>query len=292
MRALRQIGILVWKDLLIDLRRKEHLLSMFFFALLTLIIFRFALGGEEASRYQLTPMVLQGLQEEHSDKPLQQWLKPLLDQSFPTRKTFLAALNALVAKRMDPQARLRVMEESQRGPMQDSAPGLLWVTFLFAGLLGLGKSFSQEQENGCMTGLLLTPMPRGVLYLGKLLSTTIFLGLIVGVLLPLFGLFFNLHLGRVLPSLSVVLLGGIVGFTSLGTLLGGLTASLKGREVLLPLLLFPLISPLVLVAVHLSSVVLEGGPLLGELPWLRLLAAIDGVFLIVSYLIFDVVMES
>ncbi len=83
-----------------------------------------------------------------------------------------------------------------------------------------------------------------------------------------------------------------MGFTALGTLLGGITASLKGREVLLPILLFPLLVPIVVVAVHLTGQVLDGFSLWGEGAWLRLMGAFDAVFLIVSYLVFEYVMEN
>ncbi|HUJ76286.1 MAG TPA: heme exporter protein CcmB, partial [bacterium] len=91
--------------------------------------------------------------------------------------------------------------------------------------------------------------------------------------------------------LAAVLLGGVVGFSALGTLLGGVTASLRGKEVLLPLLLFPLLVPLLLVVVHVTQSLLAGEPWQAQAAWLQLLLGFDLIFLIVSYLVFDVVME-
>ncbi|MCH8885696.1 MAG: heme exporter protein CcmB [SAR324 cluster bacterium] len=176
--------------------------------------------------------------------------------------------------------------------MREAAPGLFWVTVLLAGMLGLSKSFAQEREQGCMDALLLTPVERGVIYLGKMFSNTLFLIAIQVMFLPVFSLFFGVGLRGVWLPLAVVMLGGTLGFAALGTLLGGVTASLKGREVLLPVLLFPLLTPLMVVAVYLTGVVLDGVSLWEQGPWLRLMAAFDGVFLIASFLVFEYVMEN
>jgi heme exporter protein B len=290
--ALTQVWVLLWKDVLIDLRRKENIVSMFFFALLTLLIFNFAIGGGEAQRYRLTPRVLGVLAGQGLAPAQVQALLPLLGRTFNDRAALLAALDALPAGPAPAPVRIAVLEQSARGFLQEGAAGLLWVTMLLAGVLGLSRSFAQEREQGCMDGLLLTPVSRGVLYLGKMLSNTLFLTVILALLLPLFSLFMGVGLRGAWPALVAVLLGGTLGFAALGTLLGGITASLKGREVLLPILLFPLLVPLVVVVVHLSVVILEGEPLAAELRWLELLAAFDAVFLIVSYLVFEYVMES
>ena len=290
--ALGQVWVLLWKDILIDLRRKENIISMFFFALLTLLIFNFAVGEGEGRRYRITPRVLAVLAQDGLSASQVQTVAALSGRTFVDRGSLLAALDALPSGPLPSAVRIAVLEHSVRGFLQESAAGLLWVTLLLAGVLGLSKSFTQEREQGCMDGLLLTPVSRGVLYLGKMLSNTLFLTLILALLLPLFSLFFGVGLRGVWGPLCVVLLGGTLGFTSLGTLLGGITASLKGREVLLPILLFPLLVPLVVVVVQLSATLLEGAPLLEQGKWLQLLAAFDAVFLIVSYLVFEYVMET
>ncbi len=290
--ALGHVWVLLWKDLLIDLRRKENLISMFFFALLTLLIFNFAAAQGGGPRYRLTPRVLKVLAAQGVDEAMLAGLRTLQGRTFVERQALLRALDDLPAGSAPGPVRIAVLEHSVRGALRDSAAGLLWVTVLLAGVLGLSKSFTQEREQGCMDGLLLTPVSRGVLYLGKMLSNTLFLGLILVLLLPLFSLFFGVGLRGVGLPLALVLLGGTVGFSALGTLLGGITASLKGREVLLPILLFPLLVPIVVVAVHLTGTILDGRPLSEETQWLQLLGAFDAVFLIVSYLVFEFVMES
>ena len=270
----------------------ENIVSMFFFALLTLLIFNFAVGEGEGRRYRVTPRVMGVLASEGLTAPQLQTLQMLGGRTFADRAALLQALDRLPGGPLPAEVRIAVLEQSARGFLQESASGLLWVTLLLAGVLGLSRSFTQERDQGCIDGLLLTPVSRGVIYLGKMLSNTLFLTLILALLLPLFSLFFNVGLRGTWGPLTVVLLGGTLGFTALGTLLGGITASLKGREVLLPILLFPLLVPLVVVVVQLSAQILEGAALGEQLQWLQLLAAFDAVFLIVSYLVFEYVMET
>ena len=289
--ALRQIGIILWKDLLIDLRRKENILAMFFFSLLTLLIFQFSLGGEEDLRYRLTPRVVADLKTEATLGQAQGVAERLMGRTFPTQQAFLKAVQADYPEITGAQ-RLTLLRAAKRSFLQESVPGLLWVSFLLAGVLGLSKSFGQERENGCMDGLLLTPVSRGVLYLGKMGSNALFLILLLVLVVPVFALLFQAPLGAMIWPLSPVLLGGVIGFCALGTLLGGLTSTLRGKEVLLPLLLFPLITPILIVVVQLTSVILEGGPLSEEMGWINLLIAGDVVFLMISYLVFEYVMEA
>ena len=301
-----QIGVLIWKDLLIDLRRKENLLGMFLFALLTLLIFNFAVGGGGELRYRITPRVMKILQDDGLPQESLAVLKPLVGRTYASRADLLEALDAAenrsatkksaakeaIAGAAAGALRIALLEHSGVTLMREAAPGLFWVTVLLAGMLGLSKSFAQEREQGCMDALLLTPVERGVIYLGKMFSNTLFLIAIQVMFLPVFSLFFGVGLRGVWLPLAVVMLGGTLGFAALGTLLGGVTASLKGREVLLPVLLFPLLTPLMVVAVYLTGVVLDGVSLWEQGPWLRLMAAFDGVFLIASFLVFEYVMEN
>lgn len=290
--ALRQVWVLLWKDLLIDLRRKENLLAMFLFAVLTLLIFKFAVGGDEARRYRVTPRVLALLEQEGLSRPALEALRGLSGRAYSSRGALLEALDALRAEPLPPPARIALLRFSARSFLQESAAGLLWVTVLLAGVLGLSRSITTEREGGCMDGLLLTPVSRGVIYLGKMLSNTLFLAVMLALLLPLVSLFFAVGLRDIWLPLTLVLLGGVLGFTALGTLLGGMTASVRGREVLLPILLFPLLVPIVVAVVHLTGVILDGGNLAGQWRWLQLLGAFDVIYLIVSYLAFEYVMES
>ncbi|MEE8435105.1 MAG: heme exporter protein CcmB [bacterium] len=301
-----QIGVLIWKDLLIDLRRKENLLGMFLFALLTLLIFNFAVGGGGELRYRITPRVMKILKDDGLPPERLAVLKSLEGRTYASRSDLLEALDAAEKRNTEKRAtekeatagaaagalRIALLELSGVSLMREGAPGLFWVTVLLAGMLGLSKSFAQEREQGCMDALLLTPVERGVIYLGKMFSNTLFLIAIQVLFLPLFALFFGVGLRGVWLPLAVVMLGGTLGFAALGTLLGGITASLKGREVLLPVLLFPLMVPLMVVAVYLTGVVLDGASLWEQGPWLRLMGAFDAVFLIASFLVFEYVMEN
>ncbi len=171
------------------------------------------------------------------------------------------------------------------------APGIFWVTFLLSGMLSLNKSFQMEKENGCMEALLVSPTSRGAIFLGKMAGNTVFIMIIQAMLIPLFSLLFInsaiYHFGE-LYLLSFV---STIGFTAIGTLLGGLTTDLRFNNILLPILLFPLLVPMLLASVKITQSILWAEGFQGELDWLKLLVGFDLVFLIISYLTFDYVME-
>lgn len=172
------------------------------------------------------------------------------------------------------------------------APGLLWLAVIFTGVLGLGRSFQAERENDCLEQLLLVPGDRGNIYLGKFVGNVVFMLAVEVLLIPLFALFFDLDLwGRLPPLLGVALLGTI-GLAAIGTLFSALTANLRAREVLFPLLLFPLVVPVVIGSVTATSIVLNGGALSEAGAWLKLLGAFDTIFLVVAYLTFEFVVEQ
>jgi heme exporter protein B len=168
------------------------------------------------------------------------------------------------------------------------APGVLWVTFTFAGVLTLGRAFSREHDRGTLEGLLLAPIDRGALYLAKLLANVTFMGLVEIVSLPAFVALFNLELDW--PRAIVVVLLGTLGFSSIGTLLAAMAANSRAREVLLPLLLFPLTVPVLISTVKATGQALGGAD--DGHPWLGLLAAFDAIFLTISFLVFEYVIES
>ncbi len=292
-----QIGILVWKDVLTDLRRKEHLLAMFFFSVLTLLMFHFALDAGQDPRYRITPRVIERLLAQSFPQPAAPGapsaaLAPLLNRSFASQDALLDALAAIPRETLGTEQRVALLALARQGPVEEATPGLIWVAFILAGVLGLAKSSAQEREQGSLEGLLLTPVPRGVIYVGKMLGNALFLAVILALLVPLAGLLLGVDLRGAAGALALALLGGVIGFSALGTLLGAVTAQVAGREVLLPILLFPLLVPLLLVEVHLTQAILAGEPLASQAAWLRLLAAFDGIFLVVSYLVFDAVMEA
>ena len=170
------------------------------------------------------------------------------------------------------------------------APGVLWVAFIFAGVLGLNRSFILETDKGCLDGLLMTPADRSIIYFGKLIGNVIFMLVVEAITLPVFSILFNLMLVR-LDIILVVLLGTI-GFSGVGTLFSAMTANTRAREVLLPILLFPVVLPVILAAVKATAVILDGLPLGDIRNWLGLLAGFDVIFLAIAYMTFDFVVES
>jgi heme exporter protein B len=169
-------------------------------------------------------------------------------------------------------------------------PGVLWVTFAFAGTLELNRSMATETEGARLDGLLLAPMERSTIYLGKTVGNLLFLFAAEAIMLPIFSAVFNINLLRPLLVLTVAL--GTVGLAVVGTLLSTMAASTRAREVMLPVLLFPVVLPVVLSAVRLTAGVLDGLPWSSLAPWLRLLFGFDVIFLVVSYLTFDYVVQE
>ncbi len=169
-------------------------------------------------------------------------------------------------------------------------PGILWAALTFAGTLQLGRSASLEVEDGHVDGLLLAPVPRSSIYLGKALGNLVFMSVTELIMLPIFSALFNLNLFRPLILLAVLL--GTVGFASVGTLLSTMAAHSRAREVMLPVLLFPIILPVVIAAVKLTAGVLDGGAWQELVVWVRFLIAFDIIFLVVSLMTFRFVVEG
>ena len=169
-------------------------------------------------------------------------------------------------------------------------PGILWAALTFAGTLQLGRSASLEVEDGHVDGLLLAPVPRSSIYLGKALGNLMFMSITELIMLPIFSALFNLNLFRPLILLAVFL--GTVGFASVGTLLSTMAAHSRAREVMLPVLLFPIILPVVIAAVKLTAGVLDGVAWQELAVWVRFLIAFDIVFLVISLMTFRFVVEG
>jgi heme exporter protein B len=168
------------------------------------------------------------------------------------------------------------------------APGALWVSFVFASLLGLGRTIATEREKGSMDRLLLCPVDRKAIYLAKLLGNMLFIGVVEIVALPVFAALFNLPLliGALLP----IILLGTLGIAAIGTLFSAMAAATRAQELLLPILIFPLLVPVVIAAVRATSNLLI--PAANEPPWLGLIAAFDVIFLSISMLTFEYVIEE
>ncbi len=168
------------------------------------------------------------------------------------------------------------------------APGVLWVSFIFASFLGLGRTIAAEREHGSLDRLLLCPVSRKAIYLAKLLGNMLFIGVVELVALPVFSILFNVPFsaGGLLP---VVLLGTL-GIASVGTLFSAMAAATRARDLLLPVLVFPLIVPIVIAAVRATGGVMAITA--NEPPWLGLIAAFDAIFLTLSTLLFEYVVEE
>ncbi len=179
-----------------------------------------------------------------------------------------------------------------RDRLRAAMPGLLWLGFVLAGLLGLGRSFILERENDCWEGLLLTPGDKSAIYLGKLAANIALMAVVEVVMVGLFGLFYNVELGGVLGPLAVVLALGTLGLAAVGTLFAAMTAQVRARELLFPVLLLPAQIPVLLATVSSTQVVLLGQPLAEAAHWLRLLVAADVVYLVVGVLTFEFVLDA
>lgn len=168
-------------------------------------------------------------------------------------------------------------------------PGILWIAFTFAGTLGLARSFASEREQEAIRGLMLAPMDLSAIYLGKLFSNLIFLFIVETISILAFGIFFNINIFPLLPGLGAIMGLATLGFVAIGTLYAAMASNIRLREVLLPVLLFPIIVPVLIAAVKATGGVLEGQPLSDLRGWLNLLVAYDGIFIVVGILTFEYV---
>ncbi|MDQ7029140.1 MAG: heme exporter protein CcmB [Ardenticatenia bacterium] len=225
MRAyLRKAWLIAWKDLVSEWRSREVFSIMAVFALLTILIFNFALELSSVNRVEV-------------------------------------------------------------------APGLLWVTFIFAGLLGVNRSFTREQEQGNLAGLMMVPVDRSAIYLGKLMGNLAFIVSVEAVTLPLFAALFNISV-PVWPLLVPLLLGTL-GFAIIGTVFAAISVNTRLRDVLLPVLVLPIFVPVVIAAVKASSTVFARRSLLEEARhWIGLLVTFDVLFFTLAVLLFDVILEE
>lgn len=221
----RVIRWIVWKDLISEIRSRENISSMFFFALIIILIFSLSLS---------------------------------MDQEM----------------------------------VKEMIPGILWIAFSFTGIIGLGKSFLVETQNDCMENLLMAPIPKGAVYLGKLLGNFLFMMVVEIIILPLFVIFFNLDIFGQIPMIMLICFLGTLGLAAMGTLLSAMTVQIKAREVMFPLMLLPLVVPVIIGAVEATKGALNGDPLQLYQQWIQLLAVFDLVFLIVSYWLFEFILED
>jgi heme exporter protein B len=221
--VLRPVLALLWKDVLLQLRTKDIVVSVLVFSLLVIVVFSFAI--------EPTPTLV-----------------------------------ALVA------------------------PGVLWVAIVFGGVLGMTRSFALEKDGENLHGLMLAPGSRDAIFFGKMLSNTLFMLLVEAVVFPIFAVLFGLSLAE--PALLLVAFMATVGISTVGTLFSAMAVNTRAREVMLPLLFFPVAIPVIVAAVEATGLVLRGSGLSATAQWIYLLAAFDAIFLVVCPLAFHVVIEE
>jgi heme exporter protein B len=172
------------------------------------------------------------------------------------------------------------------------APSVLWVTFAFAAIVALNRAFTVEREHGAMDGLLLAPVPRGALFLGKYVANLAFVGAVQVITVPLFIVFFNVDLGAALPGIEGTMVLDTIGFVAVGTVFSAMAVRTRFAELMLPVLLLPFMVWPVRWAVEITARLLDGRPLSEMLGWLRLLALYDVVFLTLCIMVFGAVVDE
>lgn len=225
MEYIRQMGAIVWKDVVVELRTRERIAAMGGFTVLVGILFNYAID----------PTVV------------------------------------------EPQA---------------IAAGLIWMTIVFGGMLGLGRTFSLEEEEGAFQGILLSPIPRDAIYLAKVLANFIILTVVTILVFGIFALFFGLNFGGHPLALSGVVLLGILGFVAIGTLFSAISAGTTMGDTLLPILVFPLLIPLIIYGVTATSSLFAGLPASEVDGNIRMLGAFAAVALFAGAGLFRFVVEE
>ena len=237
--------------------------------------------------------------------------KPVItDQRVNTQPTgnFMKAVSAVVWK--DLQAELRSRElfsamlvfslliilifnfalELDVKTRQSVTAGVLWSTFAFAGTLGLNRSMAIEKDRGCLDGLLLAPVDRSAIYFGKVISNLVFMLIVEAIVLPVYSILYNINLFE--PGLLMVILLGSIGYVAVGTLLAAMSVQTRTRDILLPILLFPVAIPVLLAAVKASGGLLAGVPFEEVQFPISLLIAYDVIFIAVAFMTFENIVEE
>lgn len=174
--------------------------------------------------------------------------------------------------------------------LQTTAPALLWVTTLFAALLGARNAFELEDEDGALTGLLLAPADKGAVFLGKMLALALMLAALQTAAGVIALLLFGLELAGPAAGVLAAFVLGSLGLAAVGALFSALVVSAKAREALLPVLVLPVTIPVALAGIRVTALGLGGGAGVGS--WLAILAAFDAVFVAAGFLLFVWVLED
>ncbi|NYE58148.1 heme exporter protein CcmB [Carboxydothermus ferrireducens] len=175
--------------------------------------------------------------------------------------------------------------------VNDIFPGIIWITFFFSGLLGLNRSFFIEKNQDCLLGLMLAPVDRSVIFLGKMLSNLVFLLIIEILTLPLFFIFLNIPVPQKFGFFLIILFFGSLGFVAIGTFLAALAANTRASDILLPVLLFPVLIPVILGSVAATKGVFFNLPFSEWSIWLKILGVYDLLFIVVPLMLFETLLE-
>ncbi len=180
--------------------------------------------------------------------------------------------------------------ELDRNARTESISGVLWVTIVFASILGLNRSMAMERDQGNLDALLIAPISRSAIYCGKLVGNFVFTLVIGLLLLPLMTILYNVSI--ISGWLVVMLVLGTVGFTALGTLLAAMTVQTRSREALLPIVMMPVVLPLLLASVRASTSILNGTPQSDWIQWVQIVAVLDVIYFTMCFLLFEFVVEE
>jgi len=180
--------------------------------------------------------------------------------------------------------------EMDREARETAISGVIWVTVAFASIIGLNRSMSSEREQGSFDALLLAPVDRSALFLGKFLGNFVVVLLVGLILLPLGTLLYNITL--ITPWVLVILVLGIFGISTTGTLLATMTAQTRARDALLSITMLPIVLPVLLAAVRATTSILSGDPIETWSSWPQILVMVDMIYLVLCFVTFSFVIEE
>ncbi len=180
--------------------------------------------------------------------------------------------------------------ELDRAAREEAVSGVLWVTLIFASLLGFNRSMALEHDQGTLDAMLLAPVSRAAVFVGKLAGNYLFTLMVGWVILPVMTVIYNKNMldGRLILTLAI----GVFGFSTIGTLLATLTVQTRAREALLPIAMLPVTLPFLLTAVRATTDILSETSQSDWLVWLRLLGGISVIYLVLCLLLYNFVIED
>lgn len=171
-------------------------------------------------------------------------------------------------------------------------PGILWIAFIFAGILGFSRSFAAERENSCLEGLRLAPIDPGLIYLAKMASNFIFLAIAEVVIVFAASLWYNFSFLPFFKWFVLIVLFGTLGYVAVGVIFGAVAANTRMREVMLPVLQFPVSVPIFIGAIEATGAAMRGSAPSVYAGWTRLLIAFAVIFTILSFMLFEFALEE